>query len=372
MQKRLAALSEKRRGGQKSIACFPLYPPVELFHSMGLVPAVLWGLDARNDEVAVADRHVQNYVCSVGRKLAGFLVSRGPELFDAFFFYNACDTLRNLPEIVTAGVTGRGKCMPAFRLHIPQASLSPEKSAAYLAQAIEDLVNKLSRELAVSFSPDSFARSIGLYGKARGLCGMLEEKCRQGLLPFSRFADAVMAGYGTDVEAHLVLLEDLLAEKSLRSVSEGAPGVFLTGVLPPPAAVSDAMEEAGLRVAGNDLAALYRSYAYTPALEAPNPAAFYGDLYENHFPCTTLLQTADRRLDALVSRIRETGSRAVVFVGEKFCEYEYFELPLLSEKLKGQGIPLLFLELALEDTVNFAAIRNRIFAFAEMIGSAGV
>ena len=39
--KKLRAIKQK---GKHVIGCFPLYPPLELFHAMGFVPVVLWGL----------------------------------------------------------------------------------------------------------------------------------------------------------------------------------------------------------------------------------------------------------------------------------------------------------------------------------------
>ena len=38
------------------IGCFPLYPPLELSHSLGIIPLVLWGLrDIVKDVVLLID-----------------------------------------------------------------------------------------------------------------------------------------------------------------------------------------------------------------------------------------------------------------------------------------------------------------------------
>jgi hypothetical protein len=62
-------LARGGHGDRPVIGCFPLYPPLELFHSMGLAPVVLWGLRDAIPSLSLADRHLQSYVCSVARRL---------------------------------------------------------------------------------------------------------------------------------------------------------------------------------------------------------------------------------------------------------------------------------------------------------------
>ncbi|MFP4226510.1 MAG: 2-hydroxyacyl-CoA dehydratase, partial [Desulfobacterales bacterium] len=65
----------------------------------------------------------------------------------------------------------------------------------------------------------------------------------------------------------------------------------------------------------------------------------------------------------------KTGAAGVVFVGEKFCEYEYFEFPYLEKKLREQGIQTLMVEAATGDDAQTAQQTARIEAFAEMLNS---
>jgi benzoyl-CoA reductase/2-hydroxyglutaryl-CoA dehydratase subunit BcrC/BadD/HgdB len=56
-----------------------------------------------------------------------------------------------------------------------------------------------------------------------------------------------------------------------------------------------------------------------------------------------------------------------VFIGEKFCEDEYFEIPYLQKILKEMGIPTLPLEISIEDDKNSTACVTRLEAFSEML-----
>ena len=58
-----------------------------------------------------------------------------------------------------------------------------------------------------------------------------------------------------------------------------------------------------------------------------------------------------------------------LFIGEKFCEYEYFELPYLEGRLKERGISVLAIEISMEDDATAETYRTRIEAFTEMLAA---
>ena len=172
-------IEQLRKGGKPVVGCFPLYPPLELMHSMGLLPVVLWGLRDSVSDTRDADRHVQPYACSVARQLAQFVIADGPGLLDGLFFYNACDTLRNLPELLREGIAGSRRITPPmFRVHVPMVPASQTDATVYLNGEIENLVSELESTYGVEFSEDSFAESVSLYRLERWLSR--RSVCRSG------------------------------------------------------------------------------------------------------------------------------------------------------------------------------------------------
>jgi len=117
---------------------------------------------------------------------------------------------------------------------------------------------------------------------------------------------------------------------------------------------------------GNDIASLGRSYASMPEIRE-DPGAYFLDFYYQHFPCPTLLYTGDRRTMSLLHLVEKTRAAGVIFMGEKFCEYEYFEFPHLTGRLKERGISTLEFEIAGYDTAHLSALESRIEAFAELL-----
>lgn len=359
--------------GRKIIACFPLYPPLALMHSMGLVPVVAWGLRGHVPGTDAADRHLPPYTCSVARHLTEFILTDARDLIDGVFMYNACDTLRNLPEILMDQLTVTGRDIPFIHMHLPMTPRDQTDVSAYLENEIRSLVRNLSDRFGVVFSSERFQASVALYQWMRGLALEAQERVAAGRMGFVDFAEVMQAGAFMPVEDHIDALEKLIASGKSGHGDHNRRddknlSVMISGILPPPASVIAAVESAGLTIVSDDIASLYRSYAVMPD-PMPDPEKYYRMFYDDHYPCPTLLYSSDRRVEALVERITQSNARAVIFVGEKFCEYEYFEFPYLEKQLAGMGIPSLRIEISIEDDAHTGVHNSRIAAFAEMMNN---
>jgi benzoyl-CoA reductase/2-hydroxyglutaryl-CoA dehydratase subunit BcrC/BadD/HgdB len=363
-----------KNGGQPVIACFPLYPPLALFHSMGLTPVVMWGLRGHVAGTETSDRHLPSYTCSVARHLTEFVLTDARNLIEGIFMYNACDSLRNLPEILMEQLNdaGRGSDIPFFHMHIPMTSRDQTDASGYLKNEIQSLINNLSDRFGVGFSSEKFQQSVVLYRRMRELALAAQDLAAAGRLGFIDFAEVMQAGAFMPVEDHIRALEDLTAGEGRNNADTSTPtddqtiGVMISGILPPPPSVINGVAAAGMTIVADDIASLYRSYAVMPE-PMSDPVEYYATFYDDHYPCPTLLYTGDRRWSAFMERLRQSGARAVIFIGEKFCEYEYFEFPYLEKRLAEAGIPSLRIEISIDDDQHTGAHDARIAAFAEMI-----
>lgn len=359
--------------GRKVIGCFPLYPPLELFHSLGLVPVTLWDIKDSIARVEKSDQHLQTYTCSVARRLTEFLLSESSTALDGLFMYNACDTLRNLPEIISCGLANTGRSLPIFKIHLPMMPREQTESQGYLRFRIETLIHELEKSYQVTFSIEKFRHSVALYREMRNLCKALETLVANRCMDYDAFSRIIRDGWFLPAEDQLLALRKILQDRSL-SVREDAPvtaqgRMVVSGIQPPPQRMIRAFEDAGLTVVGNDIASQNRALFYTPAV-VDDPADYYLDFYQRHYPCTTLLHTADSRVAAIRELILGTRAQGVVFIGEKFCEFEYFEIPHLEKILKDMGVPTLFLEVSIDDDEHSEAYVTRIETFAELMGCA--
>ncbi|MGM0453379.1 MAG: 2-hydroxyacyl-CoA dehydratase subunit D [Thermodesulfobacteriota bacterium] len=366
-----SVLKYQKQQGARIMGCFPLYPPVALFAAMDLLPVVLWGLKSAVPTFGQSDKHVQPYACAVGRELMQFVLSENGTLIDGIFSYNACDTLRNFPEIVASANAAAGRDIAMLHMHVPQVSPVNQVDggraypARYLESEIRRVIEGVENAFDTRFSPEKFLRATQRYAKVRALCRRAESLVAKGALSFGVFCRVVLAGYFLPADEQVKSLEVLIAKADTAGAAEAAP-VMISGIMPPPPAVVGAMEGAGLRVAANDIASLWRSYGYSPAA-TDDPVAHYTDFFKNRPPCSTLLYQSDDRVTRFLQRVSDTGARGVIFCGEKFCEYEYFEYPYMEKRLKAMGVPSLFLEFAGGDDENVDAQGTRVAAFAEML-----
>ncbi len=362
----MAEDSHNSEEGRRTVGCFPLYPPLELIHSMGLDPVVLWGLPPGG--TAEADRHVQNYVCSVGHRLAQHVMACSHGLA-GIFHYNACDTLRNLPEIVRKAAGGEGR-LPAVSMHLPAYACERPSWERALAASVERTVRELESAFGARFSEGRFRESADLYARLRAAIGRLALLARGGSLPFGEYAALALRASHVPPGDALGEAERALAREHLSPGACAGEPVIISGILPPPGDSLARMDGLGLRVVADDVAAMSRAHSHSPAyVPGSGPAAFYVDFYRGHAPCPTLLHTADARPAYLAGLVESSGAAGVVFVGEKFCEYEYFEYPYLQKELAWRGIPSLLLEFALDDAGLSASHVTRIQAFAELLAA---
>ena len=367
-------LRQLKKDGREVLGCFPLYPPLELFYAMDITPVVLWGLRGAVRNTDESDRHLQPYACAITRHLTEFILSGHSRFFDGLFMYNACDTLRNLPEIIDAGLSERNLSLPLVNVHIPMTLPVHTDASGYFQNEIRQLIADLERLFNVQFSRDQFVHAVETVRHLRDLIRAAEKRVTEGRLSFLAFSENLHKCGFLPLEDQIRTLEELLGDmpdKGEPGASDAScPGVILSGILPPPASVITAIEAAGLRVKGNDIASLGRSYASMPETRA-DPGAYFLDFYYQHFPCPTLLYTGDRRVTSLIDLVERTRAAGVIFVGEKYCEYEYFEFPLLSEKMREKGIKTLEIEIAAEDDEQTSAHDARIAEFAELLKNGG-
>jgi len=360
-----SVISRQKTAGKTTIGCFPLYPPLEIFTAMGLLPVILWNLKSDIKNFAESDKHIQHYACGVVRELVQFALSDTGIFLDGFFSYNACDTLRNLPEILASSNKDAGKNVPMLRMHIPQVNRAQTVPNLYIKNEISQLIHDIEKVFGVVFSSQRFHQAVKSYTKMRSLCIEAEKRVAKRVLSFSTFCSVVLSNFFLPVEEQIINLMNLIGTAENIPEKKGTD-ILLSGIMPPPLHVMDAMERADLRVVANDIASLRRSYGYSPKI-TDDPGEYYTDYFANRFPCSTMLYQSDTRLTTFLDLVDSSGARGVILLGQKFCEYEYFEFPYLKKQLKDKGIPVLELEFGVDDIQNTEAYSTRIEAFAELL-----
>jgi len=138
----------------------------------------------------------------------------------------------------------------------------------------------------------------------------------------------------------------------------------LSGVVPEPMALLDAISEAGATVAADDtLCCGHRLY---PSGDSEEPYERLAQRLLGAPPCSTRGSPIQQRIDHLLGLVERTGARGVLFHEVKFCEPEQFYLPYVREALDEAGIRSVVIEVDLSDPLPHQAI-TRLEALVETV-----
>lgn len=350
------------RENKPVIGCFPLYPPLELFSAFDCVPVTLWNLEPFIQEISISDSCIQNFVCSVVRNLTEFILSEYGDIFSGIFSYNACDSLRNLPEIIL-----ERKDVSNFRIHLPQNLSTMDYNLRYIRDEIQNTITDLENCFSKTFDFEKFCSTVELYRKRQDLSLAMERHVFEGRLSFSNYTSLQQLNNFCSIEQeveNLARFDSHMTELGTKGDNDGNKNIILSGIMPPSSGLINIIEDSGFRIVGNDIATLYRSYGFIPD-NFHSAEDYYVQIYQQHIPCPTLLYTLNKRVDYLFDLIKKNNAQGIIFLGEKFCECEYFEFPYLEEIFKKYGVNTLQLELSINDMENLESYRTRIEAFAE-------
>ena len=146
--------------------------------------------------------------------------------------------------------------------------------------------------------------------------------------------------------------------------------ILVSGYVPEPAALLEALNGAGAFVAADDYAAVgrrvVRATGGSPA--AGGPWAELCDRYWAAPPCPTRSADPAARASYLVDLAERSGARGVLLHLVKFCEPELFDVPAIRRAFSARGLPVLLVEGELEAELS-AQVVTRIEAFVELLSA---
>ena len=347
--------AHQARGGQIA-AVFPIHYPRALLRAFDLLPVEVWGPPTIDPGPAAT--HVQPYICSIVRNGLAFLLAGGLDVADVIVVPHTCDSLQGLASILLDFVRPQSRVLP---LYLPRGRresdldfLTDELRAAYRqlesctgrAPAPQELLAASHREEAAD------ARLAELYLERRHL-GLSN-------LDFYRL---IRSREYLPAERFTQLADQALAHPSLADPRPGIP-ILLSGIVPEPLTLMDAIAELGGEVVGDDLASGGRRL-YPPG-RSDEPFRRMAERIIHAPPDPMRGSPIQDRARHLLDLADRTGARGVIFYEVKFCEPELFDLPLLQRELQGAGIPSVIIEADLNDSLSGQTL-TRLGAFLEML-----
>lgn len=349
------AIRAHKKSGGRVAAVWPILAPRALFEAHGVLPVEVWG--PPRVDTSHADAHLQAYTCDVVRKGLSFLLSGGLEAVDMVVVPHGCDSLQGLGSILP-DFTGD---LPVLTFYHPRRI--DGHAVDYLTAELTRLHERLMGITGIAVSDERLLEEIGRDEAAgRGAQKFFEDRLS---LPHSNreLYEVVRCREFLPGRTFAQFLE---AEEKRRMTNKRSAGIrlVLSGVLPEPMCLLDALDELGGLIVGDDTIAVGRRFLAEGASTAPLKKI--AEQMVGAPADSSRGSSIDARRDHLLALVNRTGAAGVVFHQLKFCEPEQFYLPALKRGLEKSGIPFVVIEHELSDELSGQAA-TRIEAFMETL-----
>lgn len=357
--------AHKERGGTVA-AVLPIHYPRALLRAFDILPVEVWG--PPGVDISFGSAHLQPYVCSIVANGLSFLLAGGLAVADLILVPHACDSLQGLGSILLDFVRPR---QPVLTLYLPRSRR--ESDVVFLTEELRALYQGLAQATGrLPAEADLMERVRQEEAADRLLAELYRQRPRLPLTDLS-FYRLVRAREYLPAE----MFADL-AETSLRALPRGdtgglpeesvhpsvGVGLVLSGIVPEPMALLEAIQQMGGTVVADDLACGGRRL-YPPG-SSQEPFQRMAQSILRAPPDPTRGSPVEDRLSHVLQLVRSTQARGVVFYDVKFCEPELFDLPILRRGLQDAGVPSVSIEVDLNDPLS-QQVLTRLEAFLEMV-----
>jgi benzoyl-CoA reductase/2-hydroxyglutaryl-CoA dehydratase subunit BcrC/BadD/HgdB len=361
---RRTTITAQQQAGRKALAVLPIHYPKEILTAMGILAVEMWGPPgpARGPGAG----RIQPYVCAVVRNALAFAASGGADRVDGMLFPHTCDSIQGLAT-VAPDLGGWDK--PVFRFIHAHGDDRPS-ARRFVANEMRALISGLEQFTGAALEAEDLRTAIDLHRRIDALRGgLLRQRSRiemddRGLYELLRRGEHLWP------DDHLRELDEAAAAVQPKPVQRGVP-LLVTGIVPEPMTILDAINEAGGWIAADDYAAIGRRINDHQPAPSDDPIDALVELYFSAPPCSTRQSHQVARADHLERLFDLGGAAGVIIHTVKFCEPELFDLPVIRTRFEARGVPVLTIESELEADLSAQTV-TRIEAFVEMLDSRAV
>jgi bzd-type benzoyl-CoA reductase N subunit len=354
-------LSAKKQG-QSVMGWVCTYVPEELLHAASALPVRISGYAKETDlQYGTAYFYVNN--CSFARSCLQLGLRGEYEYLDGFVAGSTCDAARRLFDLWRNYVpVPFGHVMTVPRKH------SERSHDLYFSQVLE-LQKALEDYLGVEITNDALMKSIALHNESRSLLRALNDlrKLDEPPIDGSQTMEVLNASSRMPKEDFNDCLRGLLRDlERSKPRHKGKARIMIAGSALNNAEFIQSIERIGGLVVTDELCTSTRYWADPVAMgDHDEPLKAIARRYLNNFPCARMYPS-DERFQRILQLIREFRVDGVISQTIRYCSPYSNDLPLLSDLLNRNGIPMLSLDVEY-GTSGSGQILTRVQAFLEML-----
>ncbi|HOX37420.1 MAG TPA: 2-hydroxyacyl-CoA dehydratase family protein [Candidatus Brocadiia bacterium] len=360
MDRKAYIAEQKEKRGRKTVLVFPIHYPREVLTALNVLGVEIWG--PPGFPRAPASTHLQPFICGIAHNILAFIMAGKADVVDGILCPHTCDSLQMLASLLPDfKLTDK----PCFRFRHPKGKSPDSKSARGFYKAeLKGLLDKLEPFFGRP-SEAELQKAIGLHLEADELKLKLLDQRAYFTTNDRAFYEVLRAGEYLWVEDHIAMMKKLLESKSPEPVEKRKP-IMVSGIVPEPMDILDAINNAGAFAAADDFAAISRRIAMKRPNPDSDPLDALTDMFFARRGCTTLGTELEERANLLLKLAKSRDCRGLLIYNVKFCEPEAFYVPDTQDIFKKAGIPSLYMETELEAEFSGQA-STRLEAFIEML-----
>ena len=329
----------------------------------GLFPIRLSG---GGEATAMADAYIYSNLCPYAKSILALGINGKAKHLDGMVFVRSCDAMRRMYDVWRSYVDTRF----VYMLEVPKNK--DEAAVEYYASQLRKFAHALEQEFGREITLESLNHAIKITNQVRALMQRIYRIQRKLPLPLSgsEVFQLGLEGMHTDKKSFVAKLKKYYSDaKSLtKSHSKASKArLLVSGNVVDRPDLFNIIEAAGADVAAADLCTALRYFKHQVDEDSGDPYMALACRYLGKLRCARMTGL-NERLAEVKELVKIYAIDGVVYTSVKFCDQHLYDAPYFVEKLKDEGLSVLFLE---NDYTweNIGQLRLRVEAFVEMLDS---
>ncbi len=321
----------------KVVLTAPVYAPEEIIHSMGLMPMGVWGADMQLNN---ARRFFPAFICSVAQSIVELGMAGSYAGASAIVIAPLCDSLKVLTENFKYAVPS----IPVVPMLYPQ-NRATVHGVQYTREGHLRLIEDLERITGASFSEEKLAASLRVYNAHNAAMRRLPPVlAKHPEITAAQRSDIFKSAFFLPKADHTAWVESLCSALEGQEKGQGKIPVYVSGILTDSPAFNALLDDAGLTIVADDVAAQSRQYRTDAPLGA-SPLMALAEKFVQMGHCSVLYDPQKTRCQRIADEAVAAGAKGVLLVQTKFCDPEEFDIPFIRRACDAAGLPVTVLEI---------------------------
>lgn len=357
-----AGILEHKRQRKKVFGWLCTYVPEEIIHAAGALPVRITGYP---QEMELEDGNAYLYInnCSFSRSCLQMGIRGEYDFLEGMVAGSTCDGARRLFDLWQYYIK-----TPFYHILTVPRKYTQRAHDLYHYQVVQ-FKQHLEEFLGVQITDEQLRHSIEVYNEARALLKSLYELRKRDEPPITgaETMEVLNASFRMPKELFNEWLRKLLDElASSGNTHKGRARLMVVGsVMNNPEFIKSIEAQRGL-VVTDELCTSTRYWSDPVVLDEDKTLLeAISRRYLNNFPCARMVPS-DERFNRILNLVRDFKVDGVISQIIRYCVPYAHDLPLLTGRLKAQGIPTLALDVEY-GTSGSGQIQTRVQAFLEML-----